>query len=158
MRDFPFVIIQDEHRGVAMRSRLWDKIQSVDGGELIKVSLGGWWTIGCRIFVDDALVCLGKRPGNSGSWGWHRVLKPVPTSVNLDAKARRTQRYAEKNIFFFQSKPVRFLKPHRFFPRKIHADPSMHEKQSSLLCGSPCPMRLRIARHSIDVSSSCQRD
>lgn len=53
--------LQDDQQGYAMRSRLWGKIKSGDGaGEVINVSLGGWWTVGCRIFVDDALVCEGK--------------------------------------------------------------------------------------------------
>ena len=52
--------VQDEHTGYAVRSRLWGKIQSGDGvGEAIKVSLGGWFVTGCRIFVDDRLVHSG---------------------------------------------------------------------------------------------------
>ena len=53
--------LQDEQRGFALRGRLWGKIKNGDSaGEIIKVSLGGWWTVGCRIFVDDGLVCSGK--------------------------------------------------------------------------------------------------
>jgi hypothetical protein len=53
--------LQDEHKGIALRSRLWGKIRSGGGvGETIKVSLGGWFAIACRVFVDDKLI----QPGN----------------------------------------------------------------------------------------------
>ena len=52
---------QDEHKGFAFRSRLWGKIRSGDGaGEIIKVSLGGWFGVACRVFVDDKLIESGK--------------------------------------------------------------------------------------------------
>jgi hypothetical protein len=52
--------IQDEHTGFAFRSRLWGKVRNGDGaGEAIKVSLGGWFGISCRIFVDDRLIPSG---------------------------------------------------------------------------------------------------
>jgi hypothetical protein len=51
---------QDEQKGFGFRSRLWGKIKSGDGaGEPIKVALGGWFVIGCRIFVDDRLIHSG---------------------------------------------------------------------------------------------------
>lgn len=52
--------IQDEQLGYAFRSRLWGKIKSGDGaGETIKVSLGGWFVVSCRVFVDDKMVYPG---------------------------------------------------------------------------------------------------
>lgn len=52
--------LQDENIGLGGRSRLWGKIKSGDGaGAVIKVSLGGWFGISCRIFVDDTLVQSG---------------------------------------------------------------------------------------------------
>ncbi len=51
---------QDEHKGFGVRSRLWGKIKSGDGtGQTVKVSLGGWFVIGCRIFIDDTLIHSG---------------------------------------------------------------------------------------------------
>jgi hypothetical protein len=48
---------QDERRGFAFRSELSGRIKSGDGaGEPIRVSLGGWFVIGCHIFVDDELI------------------------------------------------------------------------------------------------------
>jgi hypothetical protein len=49
--------LQDEQTGFAVRSRLWGRIRSGDGGgEVVKVSLGGWFGTDCRIFVDDKLI------------------------------------------------------------------------------------------------------
>ena len=49
--------MQDEQKGFAFRSRLWGKIRSGDGtGEIIKVTLGGWCGVACRVFVDDKLI------------------------------------------------------------------------------------------------------
>lgn len=49
--------LQDERRGLALRSQLSGTIKNGEGsGEGIKVSLGGWFSVGCRIFVDDRLV------------------------------------------------------------------------------------------------------
>ncbi|MDP8227822.1 MAG: hypothetical protein P9M15_00045 [Candidatus Electryoneaceae bacterium] len=49
--------LQDEQIGFSSRSRLYGRIKGGKGeGETIKVSLGGWITIGCRIFVDDKLI------------------------------------------------------------------------------------------------------
>lgn len=49
--------LQDEQMGVASRSRLYGRIKTGDGsGERIKISLGGWFTINCRIFVDDNCI------------------------------------------------------------------------------------------------------
>lgn len=46
--------IQDVGMGMGLRSRLWGTIKGGDGdGETIKVSLGGWFGIKCRIFIDD---------------------------------------------------------------------------------------------------------
>jgi len=46
--------LQDQRIGFAMRSRLYGRIKSGLGqGESIKVSLGGWFTIGCIVFIDD---------------------------------------------------------------------------------------------------------
>jgi hypothetical protein len=46
--------LQDEHSGYAFRSRLWGRIRSGEGaGEIVKATLGGWFTVGCIVFVDD---------------------------------------------------------------------------------------------------------
>ena len=49
--------LQDEQIGSATRSRLYGRIKGGKGdGETIKVSIGGWFTANCRIFVDDKRV------------------------------------------------------------------------------------------------------
>ncbi len=49
--------IQDMGMGMALRCRLWGTIKGGNGdGETIKVSLGGWVSIDCRIFIDDELI------------------------------------------------------------------------------------------------------
>jgi hypothetical protein len=51
---------QDEQLGYAVRSRLWGRIRNADGtAEVVKVSLGGWCGVSCRIFIDDRLVYSG---------------------------------------------------------------------------------------------------
>lgn len=45
--------LQDEQLGYAARSRLWGKLHT---GESIKVTIGGWFTVHCRIFIDNNLV------------------------------------------------------------------------------------------------------
>ena len=53
--------MQDEHKGMGFRSKLWGKIPEGDGsGEVIKVSLGGWFVMNCRIFIDDKLIQSGS--------------------------------------------------------------------------------------------------
>lgn len=50
---------QDERRGFSIRSQLSGRIRSGEGvGEAIRVSLGGWFVIGCHLFVDDRLIPL----------------------------------------------------------------------------------------------------
>jgi uncharacterized ion transporter superfamily protein YfcC len=52
---------QDEQTGFGLRGQLTGRIRSGDGaGEPIKVSLGGWFTIVCHIFVDDRLIHAGS--------------------------------------------------------------------------------------------------
>ncbi len=52
---------QDERRGFAFRSQLSGRIRAGDGaGEHIRVSIGGWFTIGCHVFVDDRLIHTGS--------------------------------------------------------------------------------------------------
>lgn len=52
--------LQDERIGFGIRSRLYGRLKSGQGaGEAIKVSLGGWFAIHCRIFIDDSLVFSG---------------------------------------------------------------------------------------------------
>ena len=46
-------VLQDEQRGFAARVRLWGRL---DTGEEIKVSLGGWFIVNCRIFVGCRLM------------------------------------------------------------------------------------------------------
>ena len=49
--------LQDERIGFAFRSRLYGRIKSGEGkGEFIKVSIGGWLSMGCRIFIDDSRI------------------------------------------------------------------------------------------------------
>ena len=49
--------IQDAGLGMGFRSRLWGTIKDGDGaGKIVKVSLGGWLRIDCRIFIDDELI------------------------------------------------------------------------------------------------------
>jgi len=45
--------LQDERLGLNFGIRLWGQLPT---GESVKVSLGGIWTIKCRIFVDNKLV------------------------------------------------------------------------------------------------------
>jgi len=45
--------LQDERMGLSFGVRLWGQLSS---GESIKVSLGGTWAIGCRIFIDHKLI------------------------------------------------------------------------------------------------------
>ena len=45
--------LQDERNGLSLRSRLYGKLPT---GENIKVSLGGWFSTQCRIFVDHKLI------------------------------------------------------------------------------------------------------
>lgn len=49
--------LQDQKIGFALRSRLYGGIKFNDNTkEYIKVSMGGWFSIQCRIFVDNKLV------------------------------------------------------------------------------------------------------
>ncbi len=53
--------VQDEQRGFAFRSRLWGSLRNGNGAaEWIKVELGGWFAINCRIFIADKLVYPGS--------------------------------------------------------------------------------------------------
>ncbi|MDR2687381.1 MAG: hypothetical protein LBB75_06485 [Oscillospiraceae bacterium] len=45
--------LQDERNGLSTQSRLTGHLP---GGGSIKVNLGGWFTMQCRIFIDDKLV------------------------------------------------------------------------------------------------------
>jgi hypothetical protein len=54
-------VTQDERRGFAFRSQLAGRIKSGDGeGDSIRVTLGGWFVVGCHIFVDDKLILAGS--------------------------------------------------------------------------------------------------
>ena len=49
--------LQDERTGLSLRSHLSGRIKSGNGlGEIIKVSIGGVWTVGCVVFIDDTEV------------------------------------------------------------------------------------------------------
>lgn len=49
--------LQDEQVGFGFRSRLYGKIKENEGiSEDIKVSLGGWFTVSCRIFINGKLI------------------------------------------------------------------------------------------------------
>ena len=53
--------LQDERTGFCLRSTLWGRIRAEDDKEKrIKVGIGGWFFVNCRIFVDDALVFSGS--------------------------------------------------------------------------------------------------
>jgi len=45
--------LQDEQVGFASRARLWGQLHT---GETIKVSLGGYFAVHCKIFIDNKLV------------------------------------------------------------------------------------------------------
>jgi len=45
--------LQDERNGLSLRSRLYGNLPN---DENIKVSLGGWFSTQCRIFVDHKLI------------------------------------------------------------------------------------------------------
>lgn len=50
-------VLQDEQAGMAPRSRLYGSIKSGDNqSKQIKVSIGGWLTIGCIVFIDNLEV------------------------------------------------------------------------------------------------------
>lgn len=53
--------LQDEQIGYLTRSRLYG-VTRKDGvaDERIKVSIGGWFTLGCRIFVSDRMIFSGN--------------------------------------------------------------------------------------------------
>jgi hypothetical protein len=44
--------LQDESKGVKLSSKLRGKL---DSGEEIKVTLGGTFTVGCSLFIDNKL-------------------------------------------------------------------------------------------------------
>lgn len=46
-------VLQDERMGLNFGSRLWGKL---DTGGTVKVSIGGFWSMQCRIFVDNKLI------------------------------------------------------------------------------------------------------
>jgi hypothetical protein len=49
--------IQNERSGLKLRSSLEGRIKSGDGsGEIIKVSLRGFWSVGCRVLIDGSEV------------------------------------------------------------------------------------------------------
>ncbi|WP_373232231.1 hypothetical protein [Cohnella sp.] len=49
--------LQDEQVGFDLRVRLYGRIKTGEGSnEIIKVSIGGWVTACCRIFINDALI------------------------------------------------------------------------------------------------------
>ena len=49
--------LQDMKKGLGLRSVLYGKIKQSDGkDEEVRVSLGGWLTVDCHIFVDNKLV------------------------------------------------------------------------------------------------------
>lgn len=49
--------LQDEHNGLGFGTRLGGRIKSGDGaGEIIKVSLGGFWSVRCVVFIADTEV------------------------------------------------------------------------------------------------------
>ncbi len=53
--------VQDARTGFGFRSQLSGRIKSGDGdGEVIRVSLGGWFVIACHIFVNDTLIHAGS--------------------------------------------------------------------------------------------------
>lgn len=53
--------LQDEIPGPGIRSRLIGELKSSEGKKIIKVSLGGWFKINCRIFVENDLIYPPKK-------------------------------------------------------------------------------------------------
>jgi len=49
--------LQDERNGLSFNSRLYGQLPT---GENIKVSLGGWFILQCRVFIDNKLVLSNK--------------------------------------------------------------------------------------------------
>lgn len=49
--------LQDEQIGIAGRSRLWGQLQT---GETIKVSIGSFFGMHCKVFVNSKLVFTDK--------------------------------------------------------------------------------------------------
>jgi len=55
-------VIQDEFKGIGFSIKLNGKISSgTSAGEVIKVSLGGFFAIDCSVFVDDKPVLSSSR-------------------------------------------------------------------------------------------------
>jgi hypothetical protein len=52
--------LQDENLGVALRATLMGVLKSDNRTKHIKVALGGFFTINCKIFVDNKLIFPNK--------------------------------------------------------------------------------------------------
>lgn len=48
--------LQDENLGISFRATLNGRLKSVDGDKNIKVTLGGFFTVQCKVFVENELV------------------------------------------------------------------------------------------------------
>ena len=52
-------LLQDEQIGIGIRSRLYGKLKGADGIPVdIRVSLGSFLTVDCRLFVDNTPIVL----------------------------------------------------------------------------------------------------
>lgn len=48
--------LQDENLGLGLRGKLVGELKSNEGRKIIKVSLGGYYKINCKIFVENTLI------------------------------------------------------------------------------------------------------
>ena len=53
--------LQDENLGLAVRAVLNGELKSNDDRKSIKVALGGFFKINCRIFVENSLIYPNKK-------------------------------------------------------------------------------------------------
>jgi hypothetical protein len=53
--------LQHENFGLGCRSSLWGRLKTEEGGgSEVKVILGGWWRVQCRIFIDHKIIFHSK--------------------------------------------------------------------------------------------------
>lgn len=48
--------LQDENLGLSFRGNLTGQLKGMNGMQNVKVAIGGFFTIECKVFVDNALV------------------------------------------------------------------------------------------------------
>ncbi|MGM0898580.1 MAG: hypothetical protein ACQEV0_11805 [Bacillota bacterium] len=52
--------LQDENLGLSFSGVLNGKLKSMDGSKDIKATIGGFFTIQCKIFIDNELIYSSK--------------------------------------------------------------------------------------------------